>query len=125
MSQVWEVWTQGGGFKDNHSNKKGRMSNSCGRFQGKCHHCRKYGHLEVDCWEKYGRPGNNQVAEGVVEQEEEVALVGFSLEDNDEPQDNQDDQEPGQASQDQEKWWLNRQETTGDKRNMVAILEGG
>ena len=79
----------------------------------------------MDCWEKYGRPGNNQVAEGVVEQEEEVALVGFSLEDNDEPQDNQDDQEPGQASQDQEKWWLNRQETTGDKRNMVAILEGG
>ena len=66
------------------------MNNSHGRFQGKCHHCGKYGHREADCWEKHGRPGNNQAAEETVEQEEEVALIGFSLEADDEPQDNQD-----------------------------------
>ena len=32
-----------------------------------------------------------------MEQEEEVALIGFSLEDNDEPQDNQNDQESNQV----------------------------
>ena len=54
--------------------------------------------MEADCWEKHGRPGNNQdqnnqAAEETVEQEEEVALVGFSLEADDEPQDNQEDQD--------------------------------
>ena len=74
------------------------MMSSCSKFQGKCHHCGKYGHREMNCWEKHGRPGNNQDQnnqaaedEDEDEQEEEVALVGFSLRDDDEPQ---DDQEP-------------------------------
>ena len=46
---------------------------------------------DIHCWEKHGSPGNNQdqnnqAAEGVVEQEEEVALVGLCIEDNNEPQ---------------------------------------
>ena len=28
-----------GGFKENYNNKRGMMSNSCARLQGKCHHC--------------------------------------------------------------------------------------
>ena len=48
-----------GGFKDSHNNKRDRMSNSCERLQGKCHHCGKYGHIDVDYWKKHRSPDNN------------------------------------------------------------------
>ena len=80
----------GGGSKDNKSNNnRGGMSYSRVKFQGKCHHYRKYGHREVHCWEKHRRPVTNQdqksqAAEEVVDQEEEVDLVGSYVENVDE-----------------------------------------
>ena len=65
-----------GGFKhnnnnnNNNNNNKGRINNNCGRFQGKFHQ---------------------------MEQEEEVALVGFSLKADNEPQNNEDNQGPNQV----------------------------
>lgn len=52
----------------------------------------------MHCWEKYGRPGNNQdknnkKAEDLVDHEEEMYLVGFCVEDDDEHQENQDNQD--------------------------------
>ena len=71
------------------------MSNNHARFQGKCHHCRKYEHREVDCWEKYVRPRdkqekNNQAAKEVTDNKEQVTSVAFYVEDDDESQESQE-----------------------------------
>ena len=75
------------------------------KFQGKCNHCGKYGHKEVQCWAKHGRPGRtedqvNQAVEDANDDEEEMVLMAWSSgmeevdENNDDEGEEQQDQEP-------------------------------
>ena len=53
-------------------------------FQGKCNHCGKYGHKEVLCWKKYGKPKseeqNKQTIWEIREWGKEVSLKVLSEE---------------------------------------------
>ena len=67
--------------------------NNCVGFQGKCNHCGKYGLKEAQRWVKHGKPNTDDQSNQATKEvhEEEVAVAGWCIEEDDMDYDWNDD----------------------------------